>query len=413
VQAATHPSARRRRIAGWVVLGIFLVALGCRAVLFFRAHLEGDEMIYAALVENLDAGKGYTLRGHPLLGKPWIEVETYGRPLFFHPPGGIGLFWTLHQLFGPAGFGVAQLVAFAVFFWAMLLLAAQVLGPLSALEAVLVAGLAGFTPIMTHVASRWWLDGPLLAFATLATALFLRGCRRDSLAWSALAGLALGYAGLIKPTAVLVVPGALALAWALGVLPFGALVRHALCWGGVAACVLAPWLLYQWSVIGNPFAVAPGRPAQRLIEINRYVHFLTVVRSPWIYVLLLPRAVWTLAPSLLLLVATAWRDAAVRPIGLALVGWIALVVGCHVVLGYHGYSKLLRYVILVSPATVLLFVLVTSAAWRQARAGSSPRPLRALLYVLLAVGFAGFALEIAQGVVTPVLDPSDLIRPFF
>jgi 4-amino-4-deoxy-L-arabinose transferase-like glycosyltransferase len=402
----------RRRSAGALVLAVFLVALGCRAVLFFRQHLEGDEMIYAALVENLDAGKGYTLRGHPLLGKPWIEIETYGRPLFFHPPGGIGLFWALHQLFGPAGFGVAQLVAFSVFFWAMRLLAAQVLGPLSPRDAVVVAALAGFTPIMTHVTSRWWLDGPLLAFATLAAALFLRACRRDSLAWSALAGLALGYAGLIKPTAVLVVPGAVALAWALGVLPLGALVRHVLCWGGVAACVLAPWLLYQWSVIGNPLAVAPGRPSPRLIEMNRYVYFLTVLRSPWIYVVLLPRALWTLAPSLLLLAATAWRDASVRRIGLALVGWIALIVGCHVVLGYHGYSKLLRYVILVSPATVLLFALVSGAAFRQARAAPSA-PVRTLLYALLALGFAGFALEIAQGVVTPLLDPSDLIRPFF
>lgn len=403
MHAATHPPARRRT-TGWIVLAIFLVALGCRTVIFFRPHLEGDEMIYAALVDNLDAGKGYTLRGHPLLGKPWIEIETYGRALFFHPPGGIGLFWALHQLFGSAGFGVVQLVAFAVFFGSMLWLAAQVLVPLSGRDAVLVAALAGFTPIMTHVVSRWWLDGPLLAFATLATALFLRACRRDSLAGSALAGLALGYASLVKPTAVLVAPGALALALALGVLPLRALVRHALCWGGVAACVLAPWLLYQWSVIGNPFAVAPGRPSQRLVEMNRYVHFLTVLRSPWIYVALLPRAVWTLGPSLLLFAATARRDAAVRRIGLALLAWIALVVGCHVVLGYQGYSKLLRYVILVSPATVLLFALVTSAAWR--RTG-------ALRVALLALAAAGLVLELAQGVVTPLFDPSDLIRPLF
>jgi 4-amino-4-deoxy-L-arabinose transferase-like glycosyltransferase len=409
----THPPIRRRRrIVDWVVVAIFLAALGCRTVLFLRPHLEGDEMVYAALVENLEAGRGYTLVGHPLLGKPWLELETYGRPLFFHPPGGIGLFWALHQLFGEAGFGVAQLVAFAVFFWAMLLLAAQVFGPLSGVQAVLVASLAGFTPIMTHVTSRWWLDGPLLGFSTLAAAVFLRACRRDSLAWSALAGLVLGYASLIKPTALLVAPGAVALAWATGVRPLGALVRHALCWGAVAACVIAPWQLYQWSVIGNPFAVAPGRPAARLLAMNRYVHYLTVVRSPWIYLALLPRVVWTLGPSILLL-AAGWRDGFVRRAGLALAGWIALVVGCHVVLGYHGYSKLLRYVILVTPATVLLFALVTSAAWRQARASATPAAGRALLYALLAAAVAGFALEIAQGVITPFFDPSDLIRPLF
>jgi hypothetical protein len=103
----------------------------------------------------------------------------------------------------------------------------------------------------------------------------------------------------------------------------------------------------------------------------------------------------------------------VRRAGLALAGWIALVVGCHVVLGYHGYSKLLRYVILVTPATVLLFALVTSAAWRQARASATPAAGRALLYALLAAAVAGFALEIAQGVITPFFDPSDLIRPLF
>lgn len=401
---------RDHRATDWIVLAIFLAALGARTVLFFRAHIEGDELIYAALVENLDAGRGYTLQGHPLLEQPFIVKETYDRPLFFHPPGGIGLFWALHALFGRAGFGLAQLLSFAVFFWSLLALARQAFGPLSRLQAVSLALLAGFTPIMSHVTSRFWLDGPLLTSATAAAALFLRACRRDSIAASCAAGAVLGYASLVKPTAFLVVPGVVALAWAVGALGLRRLAVQALCFVGVAGCVLAPWQLYQWSVIGNPFAVAPGRPASRLVAINRYVHYLTVGRSPWIYLSLLPRSVWTLVPSLLLL-AACWRDAAVRRVGLALVGWIALVVAVHVVLGYHGYSKLLRYVILVTPATVLLFALVTRSAWQALRSGALRPVERAVLWGLFAVSLFGCLLELTQGVVTPFLDPSDLIRP--
>jgi 4-amino-4-deoxy-L-arabinose transferase-like glycosyltransferase len=408
-----RPAGKRRsRTVDAIVLAIFLSALACRSVAFFRPHLEGDEVVYAALVENLDAGRGYTLQGHPLLERRDIVRETYGRPLFFHPPGGIALFWALHALFGEAGFGLAQLLAFTVFFWAMLSLASQSFGSLSGLQALLVASLAGFTPIMTHVVSRFWLDGPLLAFATAAAAVFLRACRRESLAWAGVAGLLLGYASLIKPTALLVVPGTIALAWAAGApRSLRSLLRHGLCWVGVAACLLAPWQAYQWHVIGNPFAVSPGRPAPRLLAINRFVHYLTVVRSPWIYLSLLPRVVWTLGPSLLLLVAR-WRDASVRRVGLALGSWIGVVVAVHVALGFVGYSKLLRYVILVSPATVLLFALVTSASWSELRAGSRSRLARTAGWALVALALLAFVLEIAQGLATPLLDPSDLIRPF-
>ena|SRR5579862_1241408 len=48
------------------------------------SFLENDEKIYTALVEQLDRGKGYTLRGHPILNEPWINHEQYDHPLFFH-----------------------------------------------------------------------------------------------------------------------------------------------------------------------------------------------------------------------------------------------------------------------------------------------------------------------------------------
>ena len=72
------------------------------------ARLEPDERIYIALVEQLDAGRGYTLKGHPILNDPTIVGPQYGRALFFHPPGGIVLFWLMHQLVGESGFALAE-----------------------------------------------------------------------------------------------------------------------------------------------------------------------------------------------------------------------------------------------------------------------------------------------------------------
>jgi len=207
------------------------------------------------------------------------------------------------------------------------------------------------------------------------------------------------------------VPGIVALAWVLGLRDTRRLAAHAACLVLVAAVLLAPWQIYQWIVMGNPMAVAPGRPAARLMEINPYVRYVTV-RSPWIYVHLLPRALWTLAPSLALF-ALLWSSAKVRRIGLVLLGWIALVTLTHVVLGYAGYSKVLRYVILVTPASVLLFALVVEAALERLRSGPPLPGGRRLAQALLVLAALGFVLEVVQGVKTPVVDNSDLILPLW
>jgi 4-amino-4-deoxy-L-arabinose transferase-like glycosyltransferase len=407
--------AGERRLSPYVlsaiVLGLFVVGLVARASIFVHPHREGDEVIYDALVEQLDTGHGYTLQGHPILEKPYVVRETYGRRLFFHPPGGPVVFWLFHRVAGEIGYGLVQLLAYTVFFVALLKLARIVLEPISPLQTLAVAALAAFTPILTHVTSRWWLDGPLLAASTAAVALFLAAYRRGSLPAACGAGAMLGYAALVKPTAFLVVPGALALAWLLGPRDVRRPAAHAACFVAVAGVLLAPWQIYQWIVMGNPMAVAPGRPAARLMEINAYVRYVTV-RSPWMYVHLLPRALWTLGPSLALL-TLLWSSERVRRLGLALVGWIALVTLTHVVLGYAGYSKVLRYVILTTPASVLLFALVVDAARERLRAGPPFPGGQRLAQALLVLAAIGFVLEIAQGVKTPIFDNSDLILPFW
>jgi len=152
-------------------------------------------------------------------------------------------------------------------------------------------------------------------------------------------------------------------------------------------------------------------PAPEMVANNPYVRYVTLGLPPWIYVTLLPRVVWTLVPSLAGLAAPG-LDARSRRIALALLGWIAVVLVTVVALGAIGYSKLLRYAVLVTPATVLLFALVAGRAWT-ARADASLAPgRRRLATALVALAAAGLALEVAQGIHTPLLDwRSDRIGP--
>ncbi len=425
-RAARRRHAKPRGIEiSWVfvwllVVVVFSAGLLCRTVIFRdRARLENDEKIYMALVDQHDQGRGYTLEGHPILGELWMAREMYEQRLFFHPPGGILLFWAAHRIWPSRGFGVAQLLCYAVFFWSMLGLAAAALRPLTRTAAVLTAGLSAFTPIMTHVAGRYWLDGPLLAFTVLAAAVFLHAVLRRSTPLACLAGVLFGSASLIKLTAVLVLPGLAALT--LAVLPVSSLravftkqhpgtLRRCVAFLLIAAAVQLSWEIWQWRVAGSPFAAAAPTPVARLTQINSYMAYVTVWRKPWVYLELFPQVVWTLVPSLILL-AFQWSRRELRNKALALLVWIAAVVGAHVVLGAMGYPKLLRYVILATPATVLLFVLVTSGLIEAVRerqpVPGGPRMAAALL-VLAALGFG---LEIAQGVVTPLRDNLDLIRP--
>ena len=262
------------------------------------SRAEGDELIYSALVEQLEDGNGYTLQGTPLVAYGAVDREQYDRKLFFHPPGGIALFWLSNHFIGPKGIGVVQVFSYALFFWSMILLA-SLLG-LTGSSIAVVGALSAFNPIMAYVATNYWLDGPLLAFSTFSAALFIRSVVRKSLVSASVAGVVLGYASLIKITAVLVIPGILVMAWFLLEPPRqGAFIRFAACLVVPAFIVQLPWEVWQWIEFGTPFPGWAGKPSKTLVESNRYVHFLTIVRSPLIY--LTPAAdIWTIAPAIAL-----------------------------------------------------------------------------------------------------------------
>lgn len=374
----------------------------------FHKYLEQDEKIYVALVEQLNAGKGYTLQGHPILRE--LVGEQYGYDLFFHPPGAVALFWVFEHLFGERGFPLTQVFSYIVFFWALIWLGSMLIRPFDGVAAISLAILGSITPIMAFVIGRFWLDGPIIAFSTLAAAVFLAGVLRNRLWLVGAGGALLGYAILIKLTSVLIVPALFTLAWALR--PREPWRRYATWAGvllGVALLVHLPWELWQWRTIGSPFPTWAGKPATRLVQNNQFVYFQTVVRTPWAYVQLLPQVIWTLIPSFLLLMyARRVRD--VGRVGAGLLLWILTVVAAHMVLGAMGYSKIVRYVVLVTPATCILFALAFSATVDELR--RRPRvTLGAGLLVVLAV--TGLGLEVAQGLRTSLHDNarSDMLTP--
>jgi len=387
----------------------FLAGFGLRFTVFSGDHDEGDELIYSALAEQLEQGNGYTLRGTALLASGALDRQQYDRELFFHPPGGVGLFWLSGKLFGASGTPVVQIFSYAVFFASMIFMA-RILG-LSHMGIAIASALCAFNPVMAHVATHYWLDGPLLAFSTLSAAVFLFSVTRKSYPAAVLSGLILGYASLIKITAFLVFPGAAALAWVLmEERRPSALIRYAACLLLPAVVLQLPWEIWQWAVFGTPFPGWAGKPSAGLVASNRYVYFLTVVRSPWIYLTLLPRILWTIVPAVMLFFFTL-DNREVRWRSLALLLWISVVLSFHVLVGYRGYSKVIRYVILVAPAAILLFSMVASEAVRrltQARTQWS----RGLYALLVFISLLAFLLEVAAGVKSSLLYGKDLIFPF-
>jgi 4-amino-4-deoxy-L-arabinose transferase-like glycosyltransferase len=379
-----------------LVLVIFLIGLSFRLMIFQQTHEEGDEVIYQSLVEQLEAGRGYTLQGSPIIESGRFETTQYSGVLFYHPPGGVGLFWLLHRMLGTQGIPMAQLVSYTVFFFSMMWLAHLVTRPPTGLAWGLLALLTAFTPIAVHVMNHYWLDGPLLAFTTMSAALFIFGVTRNRPWWIFAGGTTLGYAALVKLTALSAVPGFLLLVWTLKPQArFSKIIRLGFCLLLPAFLLHLPWEIWEWKKTGMFFPPMPGKPSDALVASNLFVSYVTVSRSPWTYLTILPRVLWTLPVSVLAW-ARCWRNPELLGKGMALIGWIVVILVLQIVLGYLGYSKLMRYAILVTPATVLLFGLAVSEC-------------RGLWLWMLIIGLS---LEVAQGIQTNV-DKKDLIIPLF
>ena len=387
-----------------IAAAALVAGLWLRAGMFDVLHLEGDERIYGALAEQVRDGRGYTLHGHPILDEPGIVREQYDTPLFYHPPGGIAWFVLFNALFGVRGLDVAELAAFAIFFAATLLLSKELLPRFSPPVTFFVSVLAAFTPIVAHVSTHHWLDGLQLAAVTLAALCFVRAVKFRSNGWAAAAGLAFGVACLVKLNAVVALPGIAAMGWAVDEGTERNLrLRLAAVALAVAAALVAPWLVAELRAFGTLFPSWAGKPSARLVAENPFIRQITAVRTPWAYLRLLPQTVWTLVPAGAIVAILRPADRG-RRVALASSLWIAVVVGVAMALGAIGYSKLLRYVVLLAPAAVVLAGLAAGAAIESRR---RPR-------VLLVVLAAALALEVAQGFqVARVYPDRAWIRPLF
>lgn len=404
---AREPGRGPTRVALAIAL-IFALGLLVRANALQGPHLENDEQVYRALTVQLLEHRGYNLLGTDAPPEV-LPREMYGRPLFYHhPPGGIALFAVLLGTIGPLGFGVAQLLAYAAYFIGLLRLRAAAFGAGTAIERLTVAVLAAFSPIGAHVGVHHWLDGPLLAAATLAAAPLLDALRARDLHRAALAGALVGLASWVKVTALLVLPGVALLAWALE--PGAG--RDARMWRAVAVAVaaalvvLAPWPLWQWVVLGPPWLLDPGKPTAALIASNPFEHRVVAERTAWSYLPLLVTTLWTLVPAALIAL-TGGRQ--VRRVALALLGWMAVVVIPHMVLGARGYPKLLRFVILATPAAALLAALAVRRLIGSRGGGRPP----AWWWAGCAALGIGVVLEVAHGIVVAVIQNQALILPLF
>ncbi len=394
-----------------LVVIIFLIGLCLRLVVFIGPHTEGDELIYMTLVEQLNSGKGYTLQGSPLLEQGVIDKTQYNHPLFFHPPGGIALYWLFRRLFGLIGYPLVQILSYIIFFWSMILLAKAVKLSSSNIGLALVAGLSAFNPIMSHVTTKIWLDGPLLAFTTLAVAVYAWAIEHDKHFFALIAGVLLGYASLIKITAFLVIPGVALMTWiVLGTTGRVHIYRFLMALLIPAIIIQLPWEIWQWIVLGSPFPSWAGRPSESLIHTNKYIFYLTVVRSPWIYLTLTPRIVWTLLPSCFLYFLF-WGHKSIRQMGLPLAIWILTVIFAHIMLGFMGYSKLVRYIILITPASIMLFSLLMVEATEYLRSEEITSIKKTLVKIVCGVSVVAFFMEIAAGIYAVSVFYNDLIVP--
>jgi hypothetical protein len=78
-----------------------------------------------------------------------------------------------------------------------------------------------------------------------------------------------------------------------------------------------------------------------------------------------------------------------------------------------GYSKVLRYVMLVTPAAVVLFALVADGAVRFARGGRRFPGRKAAAILMLLLAAAGLDMGVARSLRTSFVDnrQTDIIRP--
>ncbi len=389
--AVTHPSREF-----WIALGAIVIALlVLHAPSLWQPHFEGDEEIVTFLAERLrEHPLHYTLQGElqgdaarRFIRDTWIhqyssndaleraeyrrrfeqldraEVlyvpdhvrdpslsgrernayapEIYDRPMFFHPPVyvyALSLFrWALASVGGP-------LLSILTHAAAVVLVA--LLGRHWADETVgiLAASILAIDPVSWLCGSHLWIDGLLQLNTLVAVCAVVWAVGSSGLTRYAIAGVALGLAGLTKYTAVLALPAIVAVALLASERPTW---RQIAVYTSAAAVVILPWLILS-RIYGGAWLAQHDGPTPWLIEHDPYVR-MTVNRPPHFFV----TGLVLVAPIYLFcvpaLVALRSRHAM-----LAAAAWGLSVLAIMTLLGVGGRAFQLRYLAPGMPALCLL-----------------------------------------------------------
>jgi hypothetical protein len=379
--------SREQRIAYWAYVAFVLVfALTCRSVIFGLPDEENDEMIFRALVESLSTGLGYTLRGHSLLSTNFAEIaRTYDSPVFIHPPAGIFYFYAITKVFGLTRWALrfAQPLAFAVYYLAGLKALDFYMPDLERGARFLAAPLFAFTPVYAHTNLKVWLENPRLAFFMVhffCLAFYLRAPSRAKAILAVLTSLA---PVLTRVDSLAAYP--FLYAFADSIFP-----RHRRFFWGLLllnALAVVSWLLYS-----SALQYGPGRPPAELLEHNKFLRFFVVEFSSWNFAAHFFKLTASLLPAVVALLglsALGMISGSARP-RWTLALWALSQVALYAALGFFGYMKLQRFLILALPASVFLAVITASDLIR-ARKSLAVLALAAFLAL-------GVFIEVGEGI---------------
>jgi hypothetical protein len=377
--------SREQRIAYWAYVAFVLfIALACRSVIFGLPDEENDEMIFRALVESLHSGLGYTLRGHSLLSANFADIaRTYDSPVFLHPPAGIFYFYLVTKVCGLTRWALrlAQPLAFAAYYLAGLKALDLCFPDLERGARFLAAPLLAFTPIYAHTNLKVWLENPRLAFFMIhffCLALFLRAPTR---AKGALAVFTSVLPVLTRVDSIAAYP--FLYAFADSIFP-----RHRRFYSALLAVNLlavVSWLLYSQAL-----QYGPGRPPAELLEHNQFLRFFALEFPSWLFAVHFFKLTASLLPALLALFGlSALGMSQARPRWM-LALWALSQVALYVGLGFFGYMKLQRFLILALPASVFLAVAVANDLLRAKKS--------AVVMALAAFLALGVLTEVGEGV---------------
>lgn len=377
-------------------LAILALALFARATIFHYPIDEGDELIYKALVEQLALGHGYTLHGHPLLANNWVAQAQYDSPVFYHPPVAIYFFYGVVRAVGFRLYGLqlAQVLSFIIFYLCGWRLTEAYAPGLSRPSRALALSLLAFLPIYAHANMKVWIDNPRVAFFSLHWLLLTEAFRRPRSFWLyGAAALSSFLPVLCKIDGLMAYPFAYALAFTLAKREKG----KAYFLGALLAVNLGAAGLWLW--FSEALKYGSGKPSAELLALNPFIRLVTIELSSWQFLLDYFKEEATILPCLLLcFFAQTWKRTKLWVSEGILAAWILGHAAIYAILGLFGFSKVLRYIVMATPAEALLFavaLLETERIFHERKSMSRER--RWLLYTLGGFVILAWGMEIYQG----------------